>query len=72
MSFKSYQKMMVLFGKYSNDSIPPTLVNVINSVQDLFEVLRNIKEEDIRVSEASEIILTLKMFMLKREYSLPL
>ena len=72
MSFKSYQKMMVLFGKYSNDSIPPTLVNVINSVQDLFEVLRDIKEEDIRVSKASEIILTLKMFMLKREYSLPL
>jgi hypothetical protein len=46
--------------------MPPNLLNVVNTPQDLFEVLRNIHKEDIRLSETNELVIRMQMFTIKR------
>ena len=58
--------MIVLFANYSEDSMPLSLTNVITNPDDLFQVLRQIQEEDIKINEKHEIVLTMKVFMLKK------
>ena len=64
--------MVVLFANYKEDTIPHKLKTIINTPSELFETLKSIEGKDMKLSNTNELILTLKLFSLKKEFALPL
>lgn len=72
LSLKSFEEGTVLFAHYSKDSMPTVLTNVINTPAEMFMVLRELKSGDVKLSEKHELVLAMQMFVIKREFFLPL
>jgi hypothetical protein len=69
---KSVRHSAILFANYSRDTIPPKLSHVLESPEELFNVLRKVEEKDLKVSGNDELVLTMDMVVLKRDFLIPL
>jgi hypothetical protein len=62
----------LLFARYTSDSIPEKLHNVVSSPTELYSVIESIRKDGLRVSKDSELILLVSIANIKKEYCLPL
>ena len=66
ISLKSFKHMVVLFAAYTEGNIPHRLKVIVNTPDELYEVLKSLEEKDMKLSDQNELILTLKLFSIKK------
>ena len=50
IEFRSIKEKQILLARYTQDSIPEKLHNVIDTLAELYEMLENISKENLRLS----------------------
>ena len=72
ISLKSYKDKTMLIARYTQDTIPEKLHNVINTPAELYGILCSVKNDDLKISKDNELIISVLIINIKREYALPL
>ncbi len=62
ISLRSMKEGCLLVAQYAQDNMPSNLANVINSPQELFDIIEKISSSDLKVSPKDELVICLQMF----------
>ena len=72
ISLKSNKAKRMLLARYTQDTIPTKLINVINSPSELYDMIEEIGKDGLNISKENELIMLIQIGKSKREFLLPL
>lgn len=65
-------KSQMLFSRLTNDIFPPSVKEIADNILELFDVIKEIPDDKIVVSQKNELILIMSIGRKSKEYVIPL
>ena len=72
IELKSYEKNLVLYSWHSKDNMPENLHNIIDTPQQLYDLIKNLNNRNFKITKDYELLFSVYVVNRPRNYILPL